>query len=105
MLFGRVLIIASSIHAGGNAIAMLALHLMTRGGGDSKPHSATIEAAFVIWQGLGAPLAWAIQMLIDPGWHDVPSFGAQIVLRLVNSLAVGMAIAWIWVLFRQMRKS
>ena len=96
-IFGRILVIASAIHAGSNAIAFIALYLMTRGNGDVKPDSSAIEAVFFIWQGLAAPLAWTVQASIDASWRQMPSLGVQIVLRLINSLVVGIVVAWAWV--------
>lgn len=100
-IFGRVLVIASFLHAAGNFIVFLALDLMTRGGGDGKRDTPSIEAAILIWQGLGAPLRWAIQMLIDPNWHNAPTLWMEFVLRLMNSLVVGAGTAWIYVAYRR----
>lgn len=103
-IFGRILFISAAFHNAATLISIFVLFVMTRGGGDGYPDSPSIRAVATATQWLAMPLAWGVERFIDLDIanHLLP-FLAFVALRILNSLVIGAAIAWVWVLIWKRR--
>lgn len=100
-IFGRILIIAAALHNAATLIAIFALFLITRGGGEGPADSPSIRAVTSAAHLLSMPLAWLVERFVelDIANHLLP-FLAFVALRILNSLFLGAVVAWVWMLIR-----
>lgn len=103
-IFGRILFISAAFHNAVTLISIFVLFVMTRSGGEGYPDSPSIRAVAKATQLLSMPLAWGIERFIDLDIanHLLP-FLAFVTLRILNSLVIGAAIAWVRVLIWKWR--
>ncbi len=89
--------ITAALHVAATWILLFLLYTMAHQGGDSKPSSPEIDAVDYALQALAVPVAWPVERLLNSLDRFRPPFPMILLLRLINSIAVGAGVAWLWV--------